>query len=123
MGSDIATDGAEWNFNKIDWSYKMGRLIGYMRISTVKDEQTFSRQEAQLLDCDKVYADRLSGAKRDRPELNEMLNDLQAGDTVLIVSIDRLSISTADLLEIVELIKSKGCSLKSINDTWLDTYC
>ncbi|WP_407708541.1 recombinase family protein [Bacillus altitudinis] len=100
----------------------MGKIYGYMRISTKKDEQTFSRQEAQLLGkVDKLYFDRMSGAKKNRPQLQEMLSSLEAGDTVLIVAIDRLSRSTKDLLEIVETIKSKGASLKSINDSWLDT--
>jgi DNA invertase Pin-like site-specific DNA recombinase len=101
----------------------LGRTLGYMRISTNKEEQKFDRQERQLefANCEKIYSDRLSGAKRDRPELNQMLSDLQAGDTIIIVSIDRLSRSTKDLLEIVETIKSKGASLKSINDSWLDT--
>lgn len=94
-----------------------------MRISTTKDEQTFDRQEAQLKaqGCEVIFADRLSGAKRKRPELDKMLDSLQAGDTVHIVAIDRLSRSTKDLLEIVDLIKTKGASLKSINDSWLDT--
>jgi DNA invertase Pin-like site-specific DNA recombinase len=101
----------------------MSRLIGYMRISTLKEEQKFDRQEAQLLDagCQVLYADRMSGAKRERPELNKMLSELQAGDTILIVEIARLSRSTKDLLEIVEAIKTAGASLKSIHDTWLDT--
>ncbi len=100
----------------------MGRTFGYMRISTVKDTQSFDRQEAQLKEqCDGIYQDRMSGAKRERPELNKMLNHLEAGDTVIILSIDRLSRSTKDLLEIVEIIKNKGAYLKSINDTWLDT--
>jgi len=99
----------------------MGRTFGYMRISTLKDEQTFERQQAQLKNCDIVYSDRISGAKRDRPALNEMLAELQEGDTVLIVEISRLSRSTKDLLEIVETIKAKGASLKSIHDSWLDT--
>jgi DNA invertase Pin-like site-specific DNA recombinase len=101
----------------------MSRLIGYMRISTLKEEQKFDRQEAQLLEagCQVLYADRMSGAKRDRPELNNMLSELQEGDTILIVEIARLSRSTKDLLDIVALIKSKGASLKSLNDTWLDT--
>lgn len=93
-----------------------------MRISTKKDEQTFDRQEAQLKNlCDYIYSDRISGAKRDRPELTKLLDGLQAGDTVYIVSIDRLSRSTKDLLDIVQVIKEKGAFLKSINDTWLDT--
>lgn len=94
-----------------------------MRISTDKESQKFDRQQVQLeaLGCDKIYADRISGAKRDRPMLNAMLSDLTEGDTVYILAIDRLSRSTADLLEIVGVIKSKKASLKSINDSWLDT--
>lgn len=101
----------------------MGRTVGYMRISTANEQQTFNRQEAQLLEqgAELIYQERVSGAKRDRPELNKMLEELQKGDTVLIVSIDRLSRSTKDLLEIVQIIKDKGATLKSINDSWLDT--
>jgi DNA invertase Pin-like site-specific DNA recombinase len=101
----------------------MGRKLGYMRISTLKEEQKFDRQELQLQEagCEVIFADRMSGAKRDRPELNRMLSELQEGDTVLIVAIDRLSRSTKDLLDIVQVIKDKGASLKSISDAWLDT--
>lgn len=99
----------------------MGRQIGYMRISTDNESQKFDRQEAQLVFCDLVYKDRISGSKRFRPELDKLLDELEQGDTVHIVSIDRLSRSTRDLLEIVEVIKSKGASLKSLSDTWLDT--
>ncbi|MFG3611431.1 recombinase family protein [Rummeliibacillus stabekisii] len=99
------------------------RLIGYMRISTLKESQKFDRQESVLKEqgCDIIYSERASGAHRERPELNKMLDDLKAGDTVLIVSIDRLSRSTKDLLDIVEVIREKGASLKSLHDTWLDT--
>lgn len=96
------------------------RTIGYMRISTVNESQKFDRQAEQLSGCDIVYKDRISGAKKDRPELSKLLKDLQAGDTVIIVSIDRLSRSTRDLLDIVESIKVKGANLKSLNDAWLD---
>lgn len=97
-------------------------IRGYMRISTVKEEQTFGRQEAQLEDkVDVMYADRISGSKRERPELNKMLEELEEGDVVYILSIDRLSRSTKDLLDIVEVIKDKGAVLMSLQDTWLDT--
>lgn len=100
-----------------------GRKIGYMRISKNTENQTFERQKAQLesVGCDVIYQDKISGAKRERPQLNSMLESLQEGDTVYIVAIDRLSRSTKDLLEIVDLIKSKGAYLKSLNDSWLDT--
>jgi DNA invertase Pin-like site-specific DNA recombinase len=102
---------------------KATKTVGYMRVSTKLDKQVFDRQEAQLkaYGVDQIYADRMSGAKRERPELNRMLEELQEGDTVVIVAIDRLSRSTKDLLEIVEIIRSKGASLKSLNDSWLDT--
>lgn len=100
----------------------MAKTVGYMRISTQKAEQKFDRQEQQLKEkVDVLYADRISGSKRKRPELDKMLDELGDGDTVYILSIDRLSRSTKDLLEIVETIRSKGASLKSIQDSWLDT--
>lgn len=94
-------------------------VYGYVRVST--SEQSFERQEAQLGHCDYIYRDKISGSKKSRPELDQLLKALQAGDKVVIVSIDRLSRSTKDLLEIVERITEKGASLTSIQDSWLDT--
>ncbi|HET7577781.1 MAG TPA: recombinase family protein [Bacillales bacterium] len=94
---------------------------GYMRISTTKEDQRFDRQEQQLDFCDYIYKDRVSGSKKSRPDLDRLLDELQAGDVVYILSIDRLSRSTKDLLEIVETIKNKKASIKSIHDSWLDT--
>ncbi|WP_088052865.1 recombinase family protein [Virgibacillus dakarensis] len=100
-------------------------VYGYMRISTNKEEQKFDRQESQLLEHgvskDNIYADRISGSQKSRPALDKLLADLHEGDTVLILSIDRLSRSVKDLLKLVEIIKEKGASLKSIQDSWLDT--
>ena len=101
---------------------RQGTRRGYMRISTIKSEQKFDRQEDQLEEyVDVMYADRISGSQRKRPELDRMLEDLEEGDTVVILSIDRLSRSTKDLLEIVETIEERGATLKSLQDTWLDT--
>lgn len=100
----------------------MAKTVGYMRISTTKKEQKFDRQEQQLADkVDELYADRISGSKRSRPELDRLIENLEQGDTVLILSIDRLSRSTKDLLDIVEQIKERGASLRSLQDSWLDT--
>ena len=99
-----------------------GTVRGYMRISTTKVDQKFDRQEAQLEGfADVFYADRVSGSKRSRPELDRLLEDLEEGDVVLILSIDRLSRSTKDLLDIVDKIRERGASLLSLQDSWLDT--
>jgi DNA invertase Pin-like site-specific DNA recombinase len=59
--------------------------------------------------------------KRDRPELNRMLEFLRAEDTVVVTDLTRLSRSTKDLIEITELILQKGAHLKSLKESWLDT--
>ena len=100
--------------------------IAYYRLShsdRLEEGNGWARQEYMFKDVkiDKTYKDVISGAKRERPELDMMLNELQKGDVVSIASIDRLSRSTQDLLDIVESIKDKGAFLVSIKDTWLDT--
>lgn len=95
---------------------------GYMRISTTKKTQKFDRQEVKIEDVvDVLYSDKLSGRNAKRPQLQQMLSDLEEDDVVVIHSIERMSRSTKDLLEIVDQIKEKGASLKSYKETWLDT--
>lgn len=98
-------------------------LIGYARVSTI--EQNLDRQIDALtqrgVDKRNIYMEKMTGTKRERPELNRMLDELQAGDTVLIADLTRISRSTRDLLDIVAKICEKGASIKSIKDTWLDT--
>jgi DNA invertase Pin-like site-specific DNA recombinase len=95
--------------------------FGYMRVSTL--DQNLDRQEQQLKDagCTRIFFEKVTGTKRDRPELNQMLDHLREGDTVIITDLTRLSRSTKDLIEIAELIASKGANLKSLKESWLDT--
>lgn len=95
--------------------------FGYMRVSTV--DQNLDRQEQQLKDagCEKIFYEKVTGTKRNRPELNKMLEFLREGDTVIVTDLTRLSRSTKDLIEIAELIGSKGANLKSLKESWLDT--
>jgi len=98
-------------------------LIGYARASLEK--QTIYRQLDELAAAGvkqgDIYQEKITGTKRDRPELNRMLAALQAGDTVITVELSRMGRSTKDLLEIVELIHRTGAHFRSLNETWLDT--
>ena len=85
----------------------------YVRVSSI--DQKIDRQLLSYDKADFIYIDKMSGIKRDRPELERMLNDLQAGDTVVVKSIDRLSRSTKDLLEIVEQIRTAQANLHILN--------
>ena len=90
----------------------------YVRVSSM--DQKIDRQLMAYENADYLYIDKMSGMKRDRPELERMLSELQAGDTVVVKSIDRLSRSTKDLLEIVEQIKTAQANLH-ILDLQIDT--
>lgn len=95
--------------------------FGYMRVSTL--DQSLDRQEQQLKDagCERIFFEKVTGTKREREELNKLLDHLRSGDTVIISDLTRLSRSTKDLIEIVEMIGTKGANLKSLKESWLDT--
>lgn len=98
-------------------------LIGYARVST--EEQNLDRQIDALVkygvDKRNIYQEKITGTKRDREQLNKMIDELQENDVVIVADLTRVSRSTKDLLEIVDRIKSKGAAIKSLKDTWLDT--
>ena len=98
-------------------------LLGYARVSTT--EQNLDRQIDALVkagvDVRNIYQEKITGTKKDRPELIKMLDMLRKDDVVIITDLTRISRSTKDLLDIVEKIKDKGASIKSLKDTWLDT--
>jgi DNA invertase Pin-like site-specific DNA recombinase len=95
-------------------------LYGYARVSTI--EQHLERQLNALKEegVEMIYTDKTSGVNLERPELKRMLEDVKEGDTIIITDITRISRSTRDLFELVDLLKLKGVNLKSIKDTWLD---
>ena len=70
---------------------------GYARVST--DGQSLASQDAQLHagGCSKVYAEKISGARSDRPELAKVLKRLNTGDVLMVTRLDRLARSTRDL--------------------------
>jgi len=98
-------------------------LIGYARASMEKqaiDRQLDELAAAGVRQSD-IYQEKITGTKRDRPELNQLLASLRQGDTVITVELSRMGRSTKDLLEIVDLIHRKGAHFRSLNETWLDT--
>jgi DNA invertase Pin-like site-specific DNA recombinase len=66
--------------------------------------------------CVKVYAEKISGACSDRPELAKVLKRLEAGDVLIVTRLDRLARSTRDLLNILDDIAKRGGGFKSLHD-------
>ena len=95
--------------------------IGYARVST--QDQNLDRQRDQLRQdgCKRVYEEKVSGAKSDRPELGRMLDALREGDVVVVAELSRLSRSVRDLFDIVGRIDAVGAQIKSLKEPWLDT--
>jgi DNA invertase Pin-like site-specific DNA recombinase len=71
--------------------------------------------------CEKVFAEKISGARSDRPELAKMLKALEPGDTIIVTRLDRLARSTLDLLHTVDAITKAGAGFRSLADAWADS--
>jgi len=96
-------------------------LFGYARVST--RDQNLATQDAQLraAGCAKVFKEKASGAKTDRPELAKVIGRLEAGDVLIVTRLDRLARSTRDLLNILDTIAKADAGFKSLGDAWADT--
>ncbi|WP_266064338.1 recombinase family protein [Brucella intermedia] len=93
-----------------------GRLIGYARVST--EEQATQAQEMELRSagCSEIVQEHGSGASRARPALSKLLRELGAGDTLVVVRIDRLARSVSHLLEVIEGLTEKAAHFRSLRD-------
>ncbi|WP_457578129.1 recombinase family protein [Ensifer adhaerens] len=93
-----------------------GRQIGYARVST--DEQATEAQEIELhsAGCDVIVQEHGSGASRARPALARLLREIDAGDTLVVVRLDRLARSVSHLLEVIENLTLKNAHFRSLRD-------
>lgn len=90
--------------------------IGYARVST-KDQQLDLQLDAlQKAGCKKIYQEVLSGAKSDRPILQELLTNLREEDVLVIWKLDRLGRSLRHLVDIVNHLNARKIGLQSLND-------
>ena len=94
---------------------------GYARVST--DGQSVDAQVAALRKhgAGKVFREVASGAKTDRAQLRRVLDQLDAGDVLMVTRLDRLARSTRDLLNTLAAIADRKAGFRSLGDTWADT--
>ena len=95
-------------------------IYGYARVST--NDQCLDRQRDALQrhGIDKLYCEKISGTKKSRPELDILLDELRAGDTVVIESLSRLGRSVKNLSELMEFFNQHQIRLISLKET-IDT--
>lgn len=90
-------------------------IYGYARCSTSEKEQDIDRQKRELKELgatdDTIYFEYESGTKVDRPEFNKLLNIVKPGDTIVTTEVSRLTRSTKQLCDIIQLISRKKLKL------------
>ena len=85
--------------------------IGYRRVSS--EGQNLDRQDFV---CDKMFEEKVSGAKRDRDALTAMIEFAREGDEVIVWSIDRLARDLRDLQDIIQRLNDKGVSVSFLKE-------
>jgi len=92
----------------------MTSIVGYARVST--SHQSLDQQHDALTaaGCTRIFTDKLSGVRDDRPGLAALLDYARAGDTVVVVALDRLGRSLSGVIRTVETLTQAGVLLRSL---------
>jgi DNA invertase Pin-like site-specific DNA recombinase len=95
-------------------------LVGYARVSTQDQSPHLQLDALKSAGCEKVFEEKASGAKRERPELIAALGFMRAGDTLVVWKLDRLARSLKQLMETVEDLSARGIGFRSLTEA-IDT--
>ncbi len=87
-------------------------LLGYARVSTDDQNLALQRNALREAGCRRFYEEKLSGARRDRPELTRLLDQVRDDDVLVVTRLDRLARSTRDLLDVAERLREAGAGLR-----------
>ena len=94
--------------------------IGYARISTNEQNLSLQMDALEKADCGKIFHDQISGAKTQRPGLDEALAYLREGDVLVVWRLDRLGRSLKHLIELVNVLEERGIGFQSLQES-IDT--
>ena len=95
-------------------------LIGYARVSTLEQDVSLQTDALQKAGCERIFQDKISGAKSDRPGLQEALNYARKGDSIVVWRLDRLGRSLKHLIETVGELEEQGIGFRSLQES-IDT--
>lgn len=93
-------------------------IYGYARVSTQQQELQRQLDMINQYNCNEILTEKMSGTKKDRPELKRLQDKIRSGDTIVIESFSRLGRSTKDLIELVEYFENKGVKIISIKENF-----
>lgn len=95
-------------------------LIGYARVSTQEQETHLQIDALKRAGVEKIHEEKRSGGDRKRPVLEQVLSELQPGDTLVVYKLDRIARSLSHLLEVLDRIEKSGAGFLSVTEV-IDT--
>ncbi|WP_141503829.1 recombinase family protein [Paenibacillus luteus] len=90
-------------------------IYGYARVSTVGQDLEAQIQQLEANGVQKIYSEKFTGTKKERPEFTQLLDVLQSGDTLIITKLDRFARSTVDAITTVKELFSRGVRIHVLN--------
>lgn len=89
-------------------------IIGYARVSTTDQNLDLQLDELKKYGCDRIYSEKVSTRKKDRPELAKCLDNLRSGDKLVVWKLDRLDRGIKELVLLGDEFRQKGIDLVSL---------
>ena len=90
--------------------------IGYARVSTFDQDLSLQRDALEATGCERIFADTISGAKANRPQLAAACDHLRAGDTLVVWRLDRLGRSLSELIDLMTQLHKEGIAFRSLTE-------
>ena len=88
---------------------------GYARVSTLHQDLKAQLQALEKESCDKIYKDKFTGTKTERPNFSKLLEELKEGDTLVVTKLDRFARTTADGINTVKELFERGVKVHVLN--------
>ena len=95
-------------------------LIGYARVSTQDQNLELQREALTKAGCQKIFEDKVSGKRTDRPGLTKAFEMVRVGETLVVWKLDRLGLWVKQLVDLVGELRKQGTQFKSLTDA-IDT--
>lgn len=93
---------------------------GYARVSTASQDLEVQLQALESASCDKIYQEKFTGTKTDRPQFNELLQTLKEGDTLVVTKLDRIARSASQGSELIKQLIDRGIAVHILNMGYMD---
>lgn len=93
-----------------------GRVFGYARVSTADQSLNHQIDALEKAGCTRIYTEKMSGTRNDRAQLKKLCYDLEAGDTVVVTRLSRISRSSRDTMKLMDAFAEIGVRFRTLNE-------